>query len=74
MKCNVFSNGSTTILIVATGLAWAVNGGLQTHSHQHGSLLGRLVHHPKAGSGSGSLGGVPYGGKFSIAISATQTY
>ena len=60
MKNALFSNGLAAFSLVTAGLTLTTNAKLLAHGHQHGDILGRIMHKPKASSGS-SLGITTFG-------------
>lgn len=52
MKSTLFSNGVAVFSLVTAGLALTTNANLRAHGHQHGDIFGRIMHKPKASSGS----------------------
>lgn len=52
MKNKLFSNGLAIVSLITAGLALITNAKLQAHGHQHGDVFGRIMHKPKASSGS----------------------
>lgn len=54
MKNTLFSNGLAVVSLITAGLALTTDAKLQAHGHQHGDVFGRIVHKPKASSGSSS--------------------
>lgn len=55
MKAKAIANGSAILLVAAIGFDSIVSGRIQSHGHQHGDVLGRILHKPKASSGSSIL-------------------
>ena len=54
MKNTLFSNGLAVVSLITAGLALTTNAKVQAHGHQHGDVFGRIMHKPKASSGSSS--------------------
>ncbi len=54
MKNTLFSNGLAVVSLVTAGLVLTIDAKLQAHGHQHGDVFGRIMHKPKASSGSSS--------------------
>lgn len=52
MKAKLFPDSSAVVLLITAGLFSTVNGRIQSHGHQHGDVLGRIMHKPTASSGS----------------------
>lgn len=55
MKAKALPNGSAILLVLAVGLDSTASGRIQLHGHQHGDVLGRILHKPKVSSGSSIL-------------------
>ena len=51
MKNKLFSNGIAVVSLIAAGLA-LTSAKSQAHGHQHADVFGRIMHKPKASSGS----------------------
>lgn len=66
MKAKSFSADGTVILLVTIGLASISYSRLQNHGHQHGDVLGRIMHKPTAVSSGGFLGAATNGEIFMI--------
>ena len=52
MKNKLSSNGLTILSLVTAGLMLRTNAKLQAHGHQHNDVFDRIIHMPKASSGS----------------------
>lgn len=72
MKNALFSNGLAVFSLVTAGLALTTNAKLQAHGHQHGDIFGRIMHKPKASSGS-SLGITTLGAADSKTVYAARS-
>lgn len=52
MKTKILPCGSAIVLVATIGLFTTANCRIQPHGHQHGDVLGRILHKPTASSGS----------------------
>lgn len=55
MKAKAFTNGSAIMLVATIGLVSSARGRIQPHGHQHGDVLGRILHKPTVSSYSSTL-------------------